>query len=96
MEKALKHFSDRKKPDFANSIKESISSLESLAQILLGTKWTLGGLTKKLKIHPCFCEGLNKLYGWTSDAGGIRHGKSGKEPEPSLEEARFMLTFSLL
>lgn len=91
LEKALALLADREKLDFANSIKESISALESLAQILLGTKGTLGNLTKKLQIHPCFREGLNKLYGWTSDAGGIRHGKSGKEPEPSLADARFML-----
>ncbi len=95
LEKALAIMTDRKKSDFANSIKESISSLESLAKILLkDKKGILGDLTKKLDIHPCFREGLNKLYGWTSDAGGIRHGKTGKDPEPSLSEARFMLVLA--
>lgn len=95
LEKALAILTDRKKSDFANSIKESISSLESLAKILLNDKkGTLGDLTKKLDVHPAFREGLSKLYGWTSDAGGIRHGKTGKDPEPSLAEARFMLVLA--
>lgn len=91
LEKALAILADRNKLDFANSIKESISALESLAQILLGTKGTLGDLTKKLTIPPAFREGLSKLYGWTSATGGIRHGKSAKDPDPTLAEAQFML-----
>lgn len=91
LEKALTILVDRKKEDFANSIKESISALESLAQILLGRKGTLGDLTKKLSIPPAFRDGLSKLYGWTSASGGIRHAKSAKDSEPTLPEARFML-----
>lgn len=93
--KAFAILADRNKSDFANSIKESISALESLAKILLKDKnGTLGDLTKKLEIHPAFREGLSKLYGWTSADGGIRHGKVEGDLTPSLPDARFMLVLA--
>lgn len=91
LEKAVSLFSDRANPDYANSIKESISSLESLVQIILGEKGTLGQLIEKLDIHPALKEGFKKLYGWTCDDGGIRHGKSDQVLEPESAEARYML-----
>lgn len=90
-EKALNLFSDRKKPDYKNSIKESISAVESLVQILLGKKGTLADLIKKLPIHPAMKEAFHRLYGWTSDEGGIRHGKFDEELSAGESEARFML-----
>lgn len=92
--KALSLLSDRKNPDYANSIKESISALESLAQILLGEKGTLGDLIKKLDVHSALKQGFGNIYGWSSDEGGIRHGKTGEPLEPSLSEARYMLITS--
>lgn len=91
IDKALKLMSDRKNPDYENSIKESISALESLVQVLLGEKGTLGGLLKKLDIHPAMKQGFSNLYGWTCDEGGIRHGKFGEALEPCEKEARYML-----
>ena len=83
--------SDRENPDYANSIKESISALQSLAQILLGEKGTLGEVIKKLDVHPALKQGFSNIYGWTSDEGRIRHGKTGEPLEPGLTEARYML-----
>jgi hypothetical protein len=40
LRRALELMSDRKTPDYRNSIKESISSVESLVQDVLGQKWT--------------------------------------------------------
>lgn len=91
LSKALNLLSDRKEPDYANSIKESISSLESLVQITLGVKGTLADLLKGLNIHPALKQGFSNLYGWTSDDGGIRHGKTSETLEPKIEEARYML-----
>lgn len=89
--KALEKWADRKKPDYANSIGESIKAVESLVEILLGKKGTLGKLIDKLDIHPAMKEGFSNLYGWTSDEGGVRHGKY-KEPLSCDEpEARYML-----
>lgn len=94
LEKSLSLLSDRENPDYANSIKESISALESLVQILLGEKGTLGDLIKKLNVHSALKQGFSNIYGWTSDEGGIRHGKTGEPLEPGLAEARYMLITS--
>jgi hypothetical protein len=75
---ALQKLSDRENPDFRNSIKESISAVESACRHL--TKRENAMLPDALKLldsqrpfHPAFRESLVKLYGWTSDEGGIRH-----------------------
>ena len=89
---ALVLLSDRENPDYRNSIKESISAVESLAKEITGnSKGTLGQLTSDLNLHPAFSEGLNKLYGFTSNAKGIRHGGTGQLLEPDQSTARFML-----
>lgn len=88
---ALKHMSDRKNPDYENSIKESISAIESLVMIVEGEKKELPKLIDKLDIHSAMKEGFKKLYGWTSDASGIRHGEYGKSFPCSDAEARYML-----
>ena len=41
-------------------------------------------------LHPALKSALSKLYGYTSDAGGIRHALAD-EREPDIEDARFML-----
>jgi hypothetical protein len=78
LESALAHLSDRKNPDYRNSIKEAISAVESLAQVLTGDpKATLGAALKALErkstMHPALKSGLSSLYGYTSDSQGIRH-----------------------
>jgi hypothetical protein len=92
--RALELLSDRKKPDYRNSIKESISSVESLVQIALGEKGTLGSLVKKLEIdagiHPALTKSLSSLYGYTSDEDGIRHAILNS-PKVEFEDAKFML-----
>ncbi|MFH0711556.1 MAG: hypothetical protein V1889_00340 [archaeon] len=94
LDKALKFLSNRKKPDYENSIKESISSLESLVKIVLSQKGTLGELIKKFNIHQSLKDAIGKLYGWTSDDGGIRHGSDGQGYNPNEEEARLILILS--
>ena len=87
---------NREHPDYANSIKESITAVEAACNILLETeKCTLGAALKKLEdkgivIHPALKQAFDKLYGYTSDAGGIRHsGDLGTNA--TREEAKFML-----
>jgi len=92
LEKALTLFSNRENPDYENSAKESISAVESIAKEITGKHGgTLGQLAGKLDLHDAFAKGLKHLYGFASDAHGIRHGESD-EPLP-LDEAtaRFML-----
>ena len=90
---ALSLFANRTTPDYPNSIKESISAVESLAKIVTGKeKATLGELTRELgELHPAFQQALGKLYGYTSDAQGIRHGAFDDSAQIRQEDARFML-----
>lgn len=76
--RALELLSDRKQPDYRNSIKESISAVESMVKII--TKNDKAALVDALRvlenknaIHPALREGFSRLYGYTSDADGIRH-----------------------
>jgi hypothetical protein len=75
---ALSLLSDRKKPDYRNSIKESISAVEAICRLLSeAPKATLATALKqvsaKAPFHPAFEKGLLALYGFTSDEQGIRH-----------------------
>ena len=96
---ANKLLADRNQPDYENSIKESISAVEALCEILTGTKGkeaTLGKMIKKLEdngveIHSGLKSAFNILYGYTSDANGIRHAGDIGGPASTFEEAKFML-----
>ena len=75
---ALTKLSDRKNPDYRNSIKESISAVESIAKkISKNAKDSLGASLDKIKgkinIHPALEKGFKQIYGYTSDGDGIRH-----------------------
>jgi hypothetical protein len=62
--------------------------------ISLGQKGTLGQLVKKLekeiRLHPALGKAIDSLYGYTSDASGIRHALL-ESSEVSLEDAKFFL-----
>lgn len=93
---ALAFLGDREDPHYADSVKESISAVEGMAQLIVGSdKATLGDALKQLRehhvrIHPCLNQAFEKLYGYTSDADGVRHG-SFRPSEIGVAEARFML-----
>ncbi len=91
IKKAIKLFADRKEPDYENSIKESISAVESIAKEITEKEKPLNALTQSLQLHPSFKDALDKLYNWTSTDGGIRHGVSSKSLTPDQHTARFML-----
>lgn len=96
--KALTLYSDRKNPDYENSIKESISAVEAMCCIITGatgSQATLGNTLKKLEanavmIHSAMKAGFEKMYGYTSDADGIRHGGIDFTNAPA-EDAKYML-----
>ena len=92
LETALKMLSDRETPDFRNSIKESISAVEAACKLIAGnTDGTLGVVIKKVEsIHPSLARAFSNLYGFTSNAGGIRHALMD-EDTVSFAEAKFML-----
>ena len=95
IQSAVALMSNRENPDFRNSIKESISAVEAVAKIISGNpKTTLNGALKVLEksgiVHGSLKVGFSKLYGWTSDAQGIRHALMD-ESKISLADARYML-----
>jgi hypothetical protein len=92
---ALRHLSSRESPDYRNSIKESISAVESMCQVVTGrSAATLGealsSLEKQRRLHPALKGGFSKLYGYTSDEGGIRHAML-EEPALTAADAKFFL-----
>lgn len=96
LRQAMVLFSDRANPDYRNSIKESISAVESLVKILLGDdKASFGQAMKKLEedhgLHPAMKKAFGQLYGYTSDSGGIRHAIKDGDVPVEAAEARFML-----
>jgi len=95
LNQALKLLSDRQNPDYRNSIKESISAVESICKIVTNDdKATLGKALKiiedKYGLHPALKSSLSQLYGYTSDGDGIRHAML-EESNLSYIDAKFML-----
>jgi AbiJ N-terminal domain 4 len=95
LKQSLIHLSNKQSPDYRNSIKESISAVESLCGIIAkNDQATLGTILKTLEktaqLHPALKEAFQKLYGYTSDADGIRHSMMD-EPNLDQEDAKFML-----
>ena len=96
IQKAISLFKN-KPADYANSIKESISAIEALCQIIIDDeKATLGKAIKKLKekgviIPPALEGAFDKLYGYTSNEGGIRHALSEGDTPPTFDDAKYML-----
>jgi hypothetical protein len=87
---ALSRLADRPEPDCRNSIKESVSAVEATCHILYGESATLGQTLKKLGIHPALEKGFDSIYGYTSDADGIRHAMI-EESQVDIDDAKFFV-----
>lgn len=92
--RALDLLADRTEPDYPNSIKEAISGVEAACIVVSGKGGTLGAVLKKLEkevgLHPALGGAFQKLYGYTSDAEGIRHALL-EESSLTFADAKFML-----
>jgi flagellin-specific chaperone FliS len=99
LENALKLLSDRKNPDYRNSIKESISAIEAICQNIINNKPVPLGKAideiknkRLVKVPPAFLDIFDRLYGWTSSSSGIRHAlPPDEEVDIGFDEAKFML-----
>lgn len=61
---------------WADSIRESIHSVESVARVLDGSgefSRSLSRLENSVRIHTSMKQGFKNLYGYTNDEKGIRH-----------------------
>lgn len=78
LDRAVELLADRAMPDYPNSIKESISAVEAVVKKVTRAG-DLGTGLKRLEdaglpIHSALKSAWLKMYGWTSDDDGIRHG----------------------
>jgi hypothetical protein len=80
---------------FADSVRESIHAVESVARCLEPTGDLSGALARlesSAKIHAAMKKGFSALYGYTSDSQGIRHALLDKNaPEVDEHDALFMI-----
>jgi len=95
LKRALELYANRESPDYRNSIKESISAVEAIARVVAeNPKATLGDALKAIekgrKLHQSLKDGFLKIYGYTSDEGGIRHAMLD-EPRISANDAKYFL-----
>ncbi len=97
LSRSLELLADRQTPDYRNSIKESISAVESLCVNISGDPHaTLGSALNiiekrgEIRLHGALKNAFSSMYGWTSDAEGIRHGLQD-EPDLGFEDAKYML-----
>jgi hypothetical protein len=83
-------------PDFENSIKESINSIESTLKVLTGdSKSTLGQIIKQIDIDTDIGKLLSQAYGLVSNKAFVRHG--GTEHENlTQQEAEFFVEFAAI
>ena len=88
-----------KSHDYENSIKESVTAIETLCSIVTGKeKATMGQMLNELEktkqIHSALKEVINKLYGFASDVPGVRHGAEKESMPIGFSEAKFVLVTS--
>jgi len=93
---AVKFLSDRTNPDYRNSVKESISAIESACRIATKSK-SLGDAFTNLEsaginINKQLKESFIKIYAYTNDkVSGIRHAIIDAHDAPDFETAKYML-----
>lgn len=96
MARALTLFAKRPNPDYTNTVKEAISAVEAAAQVVAQEekatlRKTLASIQKTYSVHPALVDGWKKLYGFTSDAGGIRHAEHPDDVHVDGPFAKYML-----
>ncbi len=96
LQTALDLLADRKSPNYRNSIKESISAVESLCIIITkDDSATLGKalaeIEKTHSLHKALKTAFSAIYGYTSDSSGIRHALLETDTGVEFEDAKFML-----
>lgn len=97
LERSLQLYKERPEPDYRNSVKESISAVESLACLIAeAPNATLGQALDRIErhtrveMHGALKRAFDVLYGYTSDEDGIRH-KMLEEGNVGRAEALYML-----
>lgn len=83
------------KGDWADSVRESIHAVESVARQIAPETRALGQALNAIdrgSLHPALKEGFKKIYGYTCDEQGVRHPLLDKDaPSVTVDDAVFML-----
>jgi hypothetical protein len=89
-----KNFIHASPPDYENSIKESVNSIESCLMILLNQpKGTLGKLIKNQEVDTDIGKIISQVYGLCSNKDFVRHGGTRNQSIGKFE-AEFFLDFA--
>ena len=94
---AVGKLAERPTPDYANTMKEAISSVETLVRLIVGKpQISLGDGLKVIRnqlptLHPALVTSWSNLYGYTSSVAGVRHGSGEEAPTVGHAEAMHML-----
>ena len=93
---ALRLLGQRPEPDYRNSIRESITAVESTLKVLTGMEHApmgdaLRSFGRTHPIHASLFKGLDRLYGYTCNEHGIRHALIEAEANVGFSEAKFMV-----
>ena len=94
--KSITFLSETGNKDYKNSIKESITAVEQLFNILLGKEGltlsnALEQLCQKISIDDNLKASIKSLYSFASDANGVRHGNNKNNGRITFEEAKLIL-----
>lgn len=96
VEQALKLIGKKPDPDYLGVCRESILAAESAAKKAAGDEnGTFSDAIKTLQkskgMHPALAEAWKRMFGYTSDADGIRHAGSDEPVEVDFAFAKYML-----
>ena len=93
---ALRMLGQRPQPDYRNAIKEAISAVESTLKLLTAENHAdLAGALREFRrthhVHGALFNGLDALYGYTSNEHGLRHALLEAGANVGFAEAKFMI-----
>jgi hypothetical protein len=94
---AYRALNRRPECDAGEVIRESIHGVEATCRELCGDQnadlgRALAKLDKQYQFHPVLRQAIEKLYGWTGDASGVRHAeKEAPKGKPGKAEAELAL-----
>ena len=96
IKKSIGFISETSNRDYKNSIKESITAVERLFNIILGTNGltlsnALEQICSRIEINEYLKQAIRCFYKFASDTDGIRHGNNKDDDLITFDEAKLIL-----
>lgn len=92
-----KHISDKANPDYANAVKESVSSLEGYLRQRFNSKKQLSDLLKEMRnndiirLNPLLLDILTRINAYRGDVGGVGHSSKKGQIASEVEKKEALL-----